>query len=302
MRKLFVSELIRHSHNNSKIVFLTADLGYGVVESFRQIFPNRFYNLGICEQAIMSIAGGFASKEYRPFVYSIANFPTFRCLEQIRNDVCHMNNPVTIVAVGTGFSYGTAGYSHYLIEDLAAMQGLNISIFSPATPEETTKAIEQILLDHKPAYLRLPRVELPSNSEIYSISEPGSFNMLESLDVLLIALGSIAHTCVDAQRQLSQRGIRSAVFNCDSFDHLTSFVSALNDYNFPVFSIEEHVLQGGLGTRLLELFPRPERLNRLGISLYNSLIVGDEEQLRHHYGLSSQGISETIQGRLQKNL
>jgi len=213
-----------------------------------------------------------------------------------------MNNPVTIVAVGTGFSYGTAGYSHYLIEDLAAMLSLNISIYSPATPEETKKAIHQILLGNKPAYLRLPRVELSSNSEIHSISEPTSISRLESLDVILIALGSIAHTCVEVQKHLSLEGIRAGVYSADSFDHLSSFINIVNNCKFPIFSIEEHVLQGGLGTRLRELLSKPERLNRLGISQYDSLTVGDEEQLRDHYGLGSQGILDSILDTLQSSV
>jgi transketolase len=247
----------------------------------------------------MSIAGGFAWNGFRPFVYSIANFPTFRCLEQIRNDICHMNNPVTIVSVGTGFSYGTSGYSHYLIEDLASLYPLDISIYSPATPEETRNSIASILQKNKPAYIRLPRVELPPNSLIQPISQPFPISKLDNADLVLVALGSIAHNSVEAGKLLSQKGLRSLVFSCDSFDDLESFVSMVDKFHFPIFSIEEHILRGGLGSRILESTSAPGRLHRLGINKFDPLFVGNEDQMRQHYGMCSQGIAREVLNRLQ---
>ncbi len=133
MRNSFIDVLLQKAKQDERIILLTGDLGYGVVDQFARELPRQFINFGINEQTMMSAAGGLASKGFKPFVYSIGNFPTFRCLEQIRNDVCYMNLDVTIVALGAGFAYGTAGYSHHLIEDISAISPLpHIQIFSPA--------------------------------------------------------------------------------------------------------------------------------------------------------------------------
>ena len=117
MRNEFIDLLSDAASKDPRILLVTADLGFGVVEKFRERVPNQFLNLGITEQSAVSICCGLAAVGYRPFLYSIANFPTFRAMEQIRNDMSYMNLPVTIVALGEGFSYGSAGYSHHLVED-----------------------------------------------------------------------------------------------------------------------------------------------------------------------------------------
>ncbi len=152
MRDTFIHALIDIAEKDSRVVLLTGDLGFGVVEKFAEKYPDRFWNCGVAEQSMMSIAAGLAKSGLRPFVYSIANFPTFRCLEQIRNDVCYHNLPVTIVSVGGGLGYGTLGYTHHGIEDISVMRPLpNISIYSPADPSETKDVLSQIVLQDDPA-------------------------------------------------------------------------------------------------------------------------------------------------------
>jgi transketolase len=156
MRDAFIADLISLATKDDRICLLTGDLGFGVVEKFAEKFPDRFWNCGVAEQSMLSIAAGLAKSGMRPFVYSIANFPTFRCLEQIRNDVCYHDLPVTVVSVGGGLGYGTLGYTHHGIEDIAALRALpNISIYSPADPIETSEVLTQIHNLGKPAYLRL---------------------------------------------------------------------------------------------------------------------------------------------------
>jgi transketolase len=114
VRNTFVDELLRQAKTDESILLLSGDLGYGVVDKFQRELPEQFINFGVNEQSMMGAAAGLAASGYKPFVYSIGNFPTFRCLEQVRNDVAYMNLNVTIVALGAGFAYGTAGYSHHL--------------------------------------------------------------------------------------------------------------------------------------------------------------------------------------------
>ena len=119
MRTEFIKNLIAHAKNKKNIFLLVADIGYGVVEEFQKEFPDRFMNVGVAEQNMTGIAAGLASEGYHVFTYSIANFPTFRCAEQIRNDIDYHNLPVTIVSVGGGLAYGNLGYSHHAIQDLS---------------------------------------------------------------------------------------------------------------------------------------------------------------------------------------
>ena len=124
MRTSFIETLCALANEDERIWLLTGDLGYSVLEPYARAFPNRYVNIGVAEQNMAGIAAGLASCGKIVFTYSIANFPTLRCLEQIRNDVCHHQLPVRVVAVGGGFAYGPAGYTHHGVEDLAVMRSL----------------------------------------------------------------------------------------------------------------------------------------------------------------------------------
>lgn len=122
MRNVFIEELVAQAEIDENIVLIVGDLGYSVVEPFASKFPSRFINAGVAEQNMMGLAAGMASEGLQVFVYSIANFPTFRCAEQIRNDVAYHGLPVTVVAVGGGVAYGNLGYSHHAIQDYALLR------------------------------------------------------------------------------------------------------------------------------------------------------------------------------------
>jgi transketolase len=157
LRREFIDELTEFALVDQSIILLTGDLGFGVLERFRDLLPNQFLNLGIAEQSMMGIAAGLAKCGFRPFVYSIGNFPSMRCMEQIRNDVVYMDLPVTIVALGAGFSYGTAGYSHHLVDDIGAIRSFNMEVYVPDGPSCSKKVINRIIERRKPAYVRLGR-------------------------------------------------------------------------------------------------------------------------------------------------
>lgn len=156
MRNAFISELISLTRDGANTALVVGDLGYGVVENFRQEFPQRFFNAGVAEQNMMGLAAGLASEGFHVFAYSIANFPTFRCAEQIRNDIDYHNLPVTIVAVGGGLAYGNLGYSHHAVQDYALMRALpNIMIAAPGDPMETKACMRYLMANPQPSYLRL---------------------------------------------------------------------------------------------------------------------------------------------------
>ena len=119
MRTAFIQELVVLARTNPSIFLVVGDLGYSVVDAFAREFPDRYLNAGVAEQNMTGLAAGLASEGYHVFTYSIANFPTFRCAEQIRNDIAYHGLPVTVVSVGGGLAYGSLGYSHHAVQDLS---------------------------------------------------------------------------------------------------------------------------------------------------------------------------------------
>ena len=156
MRKVFIETILDYSNNNQTPFLLTGDLGYSVLEPFKEKYPDSFINVGIMEQSMMSIAAGLSSQNRKVFAYSITNFATFRTLEQLRLDIGYHNLDVCVVGVGTGFQYGSAGYSHWAVEDLAIVSALEkFRIFSPADSISTKNTVIDFLNHGGPTYIRL---------------------------------------------------------------------------------------------------------------------------------------------------
>ena len=162
MRNAFIEELTTLAEAHDNIALVVGDLGYSVIEEFADRFPDRFINAGVAEQNMTGLAAGMASEGYHVFTYSIANFPTFRCAEQIRNDVDHHRLPVTVVAVGGGVSYGALGYSHHAVQDYALMRAMpHMTIAAPGDPLETRACLRWLVANPGPSYLRLGKAGEP---------------------------------------------------------------------------------------------------------------------------------------------
>ena len=158
MRNAVINEIERMAESDGRIAVMTADLGYSVLESFAARFPDRFYNVGISEQLMASAAAGIALSGCVVFTYSIGNFATLRCIEQIRNDICYHDANVKIIAVGGGFSYGQLGMSHHATEDIAMLRALpNMHVLAPADPEEALAAVRYAVGTEGPFYIRSGR-------------------------------------------------------------------------------------------------------------------------------------------------
>lgn len=158
MRNAFVEELVELATIHEHIALIVGDLGYSVIEPFADRFPDRFINAGVAEQNMTSLAAGMASEGYHVFTYSIANFPTFRCAEQIRNDVAYHCLPVTVVSVGGGLAYGALGYSHHAVQDYALMRCMpDMLIAAPGDAMEARACVRYLVSNPQPSYLRLGR-------------------------------------------------------------------------------------------------------------------------------------------------
>lgn len=297
MRNLFASELSARVLTDSRIQVIAGDLGFGVLDNFAFNYPDNYLNLGITEQATMSIAAGMAFKGLRPFVYSIANFPTFRCMEQIRNDVHAMGLPVTIVAVGSGLGYGKAGYSHFAVEDISAIRALsNINIYNPSNADELRLSLDSILSNESPSYLRI-------GGKLSSENLVRDFAWDANSDVHLVYSGDVASIVLDAAESLKFDGVNVAVQSIWNLSN-ESIDKFLLSKPKKIVSIEEHVLTGGFSSLLLERVSDLKlniEVERIGISKIDPDIVGSQEYLRMHYGITSREIAARAKQLLGSN-
>lgn len=296
MRDAFVDELLTLARMDSAVMLVVGDLGYGVVDTFARELPDQFLNAGVAEQNMVSMAAGLASTGYRVFVYSIANFPTLRALEQIRNDVCYHELDVTIVSVGAGVSYGALGYTHHAVEDIAIMRALPaMTVVCPADPPEARVAARDAARIPGPRYIRLGK-----NGERVLHADP-TFETLEQplllrhgSDVFMLATGSIASQCMEAADLLMKLGIDAGVVSCPTVSPLDQSLVALLTRGIPVVSVEEHLSSGGFGSALLELANNAGvslNLKRIALSDGGRSLLGSAEFLRASRGLSPDSIS-----------
>ena len=200
MRDIFIDELIKATEKNKNIILLVNDLGFGVIERFCKKFPNNWYNVGISEQSMVGYAAGLAAAGKHVFVYSIANFPTFRCAEQIRNDIDYHNLPVTIVSVGAGVGYGNLGYTHHALQDYSLMRSFpNTIIAAPGDIMEVKSCMTYLIKNPQPSYLRLDKSSNYKIHEKLPKVSPGKWikvsdNLREKKTIYLTTGAVINHT------------------------------------------------------------------------------------------------------------
>ncbi len=255
MRNTFISWLCDAAKADDRIILITADLGYSVIEPFANMFPDRFINAGVAEQNMVGIAAGLASEGLRPYTYSIGIFPTFRCAEQLRNDVDYHNLSVCSCTVGSGVAYGALGYSHHTIQDLALMRTLpNTIIATPADPAEVKAVLEWHLISGTPMYLRMHKSGEPSMHENIPLISPG-------IPIRIYGSGK-AETCVIAHGFLAASALKSVQDLNNSIDVYTlplwsgagsrdAICELINQYE-STLTIEDHLLSGGMSSWIME--------------------------------------------------
>jgi transketolase len=295
MRDTFVKTLLGEAKKDPNIILMTGDLGFGVLDEFQKELPDQFINSGVNEQAMMGLAGGYASTGKRVFVYSIGNFPTLRCLEQIRNDVCLMNNSVVVVSVGAGYAYGSQGYTHHALEDIAVLRALpNMDVIVPADPHETIGITKLLASTKNPSYLRLGKSNEPLiHAQEISIT-PGKVNEISAgADGTIIFSGSVGVVALEAANELASQSITVSVASMP-------FVSRIDlDYlkravkKGPVVIVEEHSYRGGVGSAVLETLSMQSISGRVALvasAQTNLSQIGDQDFLRDANGINADSI------------
>jgi transketolase len=297
MRNAFIDELTLLAEKNEKIFLIVGDLGYGVIENFERRFPKQFLNAGVAEQNMMGMAAGLASAGYQVFVYSIGNFPVFRCLEQIRNDICYQELDVSIVSIGAGLSYGSLGYSHYAIDDIGVMKALpGMTIYSPADPIETRIALTSSISVKTPKYFRLGKSGEPNIFEKALPNFPNWTELASGNQLLLITTGAIAIEAIKAAEILYSEGIEISVCSVPILKPFKLNISLVEKHQ-KILVVEEHSISGGLGSIVSEQVVQ-HRLNKnltvLGLPDLVHHELGSQKYLRKHFEIDSQGIANKV--------
>ena len=306
MRDRFIGRLTRLAEEDPSIVLITGDLGFGVLTAFAERFPSQFVNAGVAEQNMTGLAVGMALRGHKVFTYSIGNFATLRCLEQIRNGACYHDASVKVVSIGGGFSYGQLGFSHHATEDLSILRSLpGMTVAVPSCGWEAEEATEAIAHTPGTCYLRLDKSGPKDTRREGELFELGKARTLrDGTDLTLVTCGGILDEVLAAHELLLEKGIDCRVLSVHTLvpmDLPTLLSAALETGG--VVTIEENTVEGGLGGAVAELLLEngvvPRRFQRVGIRKGFSRIVGDQRYLRKHHGMDSAAIAEVAQRLLR---
>lgn len=293
MRTSFVNQLLEEAKNNDKIFLLVGDLGYHVVEPFAEQFPTRFLNVGIAEQNMAGVAAGLAMIGYNVFIYSIGNFPTLRCLEQIRNDVAYHNANVKIVSVGAGYAYGALGATHQATEEIGALRVIpNIVVATPGDPVEA-REIAKISSEYDgPMYIRLGKAGEkkvhPTETLNIAVGDIVPLKNIKDNKTAVLACGNI----LDAARaQIENEGLPYNLYSVPFVKpvNVEQLIEIVKLHPQGIITIEEHQKSCGMGSALVEVLndlysegkiETYPKLRRIGIPDEFVDVVGTQTYLR----------------------
>jgi len=305
MRNAFLDTLFELAQQDARIVFITGDLGYRVVEKFMEQRPQQFLNAGVAEQNMTGIAAGMAMSGKIAFTYSIANFPTLRCLEQIRNDVCYHDANVKIVSVGGGLSYGAMSITHHAVEDLGVMRCLpNLLVVAPGDPVETRAATRAIVAHVGPCYLRLGKAGEPTVHQGPIEFRLGkAIRLRDGRDATLMCTGGMLQTAMKVAGRLAASGLSMRVCSMHTLKPLdVDEIAAAVRETRALFTLEEHSIIGGLGSAVAEVLAEADwprvPFKRLGMPSAFSPHIGGQEYLLRQHGLNEEAVAATVSATL----
>lgn len=298
MRTNFINQLIEEARRNEKIFLLVGDLGYHVIEPFAEEFPDRFLNVGIAEQNMAGIAAGLAMTGYNVYFYSIGNFPTIRCLEQIRNDIAYHQANVKVVSVGAGYAYGSLGATHQATEEIGALRVLpNMVVATPGDPLEA-RAITKISASYDgPMYIRLGKAgEKTVHSEDsidLKIGDICSVITREGNQTAVFACGNILDA---ALHQINEENLNYDLYSVPFVKPINKeqLLNIVKTHPAGLITIEEHQKSCGMGSAIVEIlndlyyegnievYPK---VKRIAIPDEFADVVGTQVFLREHEGL-----------------
>lgn len=305
MRDTFVRTLIEEAKKDKNIELVTGDLGFGVLKPYFEQLPNQFTNAGIAEQSMTGIAAGMALCGKIVFTYSIGNFPTLRCIEQIRNDCAYPHANVKIVCVGGGFVYGSLGMSHQATEDIAIMRALpEVTVVCPGDLVEAAEATKAIAHIPGTVYLRLGRGgEKRVHNKIDNFQIGKAIKIQEAKadcnkKVALFSTGAILDEVTEAAGILEKEGIGVEEYSFHTVKPIDKDVilDCANRYDY-IVTVEEHNVIGGFASAVSEVITDSDenvRLIKIGLNDEYCSKVGNQKYLRAQYGMTAQDIVKKV--------
>lgn len=305
MRDTFVKTLIEEAKKDKNIELVTGDLGFGVLKPYFEQLPNQFTNAGIAEQNMTGVAAGMALCGKTVFTYSIGNFPTLRCIEQIRNDCAYPHANVKIVCVGGGFVYGSLGMSHQATEDIAILRALpEVTVVCPGDLVEAAEATKAIAHTPGTVYLRLGRGgEKRVHNKIDNFQIGKAIKIREAKadcnkKVALFSTGAILDEVTEAAGILEKEGIGVEEYSFHTVKPIDKDVilDCANRYDY-IVTVEEHNVIGGFASAVSEVITDSDenvRLIKIGLNDEYCSKVGNQKYLRAQYGMTAQDIVKKV--------
>ena len=306
MRGTFIKTLSELADRDPRILLMTSDLGYKVVDQFSERWSERFFNVGVAEQNMVGISTGLAEAGYIPFVYSIATFTSLRPFEFIRNGPILHGLPVRLIGVGGGFEYGSAGITHFGLEDIGVLRTQpDLTLIAPADHLQARSALLATWDLPGPVYYRLGK-----NDQDIVPGLDGRFNLgqaemvFEGKDMTFISMGNISGEVVRAAAILREEGLSCGVLVVASINPapVGDITDALKRVPVSV-CVEEHYLNGGLGSLVSEIVAEgdiPCRVVRRGVAAMPKGVSGSHSYLRRAYGLDAASLVHAARRALNK--
>lgn len=301
MRDTFVKTLLEIAKKDKNVYLITGDLGFGVLKPFWEELPNQIINAGIAEQNMTSIAAGLAMQGKIVYTYSIGNFPTLRCIEQIRNDCAYHNANVKVVCVGGGFVYGSLGMSHHATEDIAMMRALpDVTVMAPGDLVEAEYATKAIYEQQGTCYLRLGRGgEKRIHEKLDNFAIGKAIEIHKGEKVAILSTGAIFDEASEAYDALKIEGICPTVYTFPTIKPIDKeCILQCAKTHKTIITVEEHNLSGGFGSAVAEVLAEHEgakaKLVRIALDDRYSCIVGSQKYLRKQYGLDAKTIINKV--------
>lgn len=307
MRNAFAQEITRLGQQDPRVVLLSGDIGNRLFDEFKTLCPGRFFNCGVAEANMIGLAAGLALSGFRPVCYTITPFVTYRCIEQIRVDVCYHEAPVTIVGTGSGLSYASLGATHHSCEEMGMLRLLpGMNVLAPADSFEVQSCLQAALASGRPAYLRIgkkgePRVHAAPPA--FRIGE--AIVLREGTDAVFAAAGTILPVALAAADLLAASGVSVGVASMPSVKPLdTAFLARVFGTCRVVGTVEEHSILGGLGGSVAEWLSEQDapraRLVRFGTPDEFLHETGEQDEARAHFGLTAEKLAARILAVLQR--
>ncbi len=297
MRNNVIATIAQFAQKDSSVFVVCGDAGFGVLDDFKKKHPKRFLNMGVAEQNMISFSAGLALSGFKVFVYNIVPFVLYRCYEQVRNDICYQELPVTLIGIGSGVTYAPQGMTHYSVEDIALARTLpNLTVFSPSDPVEARACAAYACKSRKPVYIRLAKSGEPFiHPRAASLDVTRPITVRKGKKVAVLYHGSVGAEVMEAVKGLKASPLVLSLPRVQPIDF--SFLSKSLAGVHTIVTVEEHFVDGGLGTSVadwLALGRRPQRLIKLGIAPEFIHGIKNSAGMRRHYGLGSSQIRTVL--------